>query len=182
VFRFPSRVNRALWLVLYYGVLARLPPSSAGVIGQWARRCRGAAGKRLFRECGTSVNIERHASFGSGAHLKVGSHSGIGRGARVQGPVTIGDHVLMGPEVLILTSNHEYRDASSTIAAQGDRPSRAVVIEDDVWLGARAVVLPGRTIGRGAVVAAAAVVSSDVPEYAVVAGNPAVVVATRGRS
>jgi maltose O-acetyltransferase len=177
-----ARADRALWLALYYGVLSKLPPSSAGTVGRWCRRARAAAGKRLFRQCGTSVNIERNASFGSGVHLSVGSHSGLGRGARVQGPVTIGDHVLMGPEVLILTANHEYRDPRLPIGEQGNREPRPVVIEDDVWLGARSVVLPGRTVHRGAVVAAAAVVSADVAEYAIVAGNPAVVVGTRAQA
>ena len=63
---------------------------------------------------------------------------------------------------------------------QGDGPSRPPIIEDDVWLGANVTVLPGRRIGTGSIVAAGSVVTRDVPAFAVVAGNPAKIVACRG--
>ncbi len=59
------------------------------------------------------------------------------------------------------------------ISLQGYRPERAVTISDDVWIGRNAVVLPGVTIGRGAIVGAGAVVTHSVPDYAIVAGVPA---------
>ena len=74
---------------------------------------------------------------------------------------------------MIWTAQHDYR--SRTFAAAGG----PVVIEDFVWLGPRAIVLPGVTIGKGAVVAAGAVVTKDVAPYAVVAGVPAVKVRER---
>ena len=83
----------------------------------------------------------------------------------------IGDGVLIAPGCFITDHNHR-RSASRTIASQGC-DSKAVHIEDDVWLGAHAVVLPGVTIGRGSIVAAGAVVTCDVLPMSIVAGIPA---------
>jgi acetyltransferase-like isoleucine patch superfamily enzyme len=91
----------------------------------------------------------------------------------MRGPLLIGNDVSVSPEVMILTGQHGY-----------DRPGfdfevRPVVIEDHVWIGARAIILPGTTLGQGAVVAAGAVVSGRVAPRTVVAGVPARPVRTR---
>jgi acetyltransferase-like isoleucine patch superfamily enzyme len=90
----------------------------------------------------------------------------------------VGDGVLIAPGCFITDHNHRH-SASMTIASQGC-VSKPVRIEDDVWLGAHAVVLPGITIGRGAIVAAGAVVTEDVEPMSVVAGVPARLVSVRG--
>lgn len=87
------------------------------------------------------------------------------------GGITIGDDVLLGPKVAILSGGHEFRGAG-LIREQG--PTLAeVVVADNVWIGAHAVILPGVHIGSGAVVAAGAVVTHDVPERHVAMGVPA---------
>lgn len=91
----------------------------------------------------------------------------------------IGDSVLIAPGCFITDHNHRH-SASISIASQGCE-SQPVLIEDDVWLGTRVVVLPGVTIGRGAIVAAGAVVTQDVVPMSVVAGVPARVVRVRSR-
>lgn len=107
--------------------------------------------------------------------LTIGECSCIGHRATLdaRGGLTIGSRVNMSSEVMIWTAQHDYRD--SGFKAEFD----AVVVEDYAWLGPRCVVLPGVTIGRGAVVAAGAVVSKDVEAYAVVGGVPAKPIATR---
>jgi maltose O-acetyltransferase len=65
------------------------------------------------------------------------------------------------------------------MTAQGFRPEKTVVIGDDVWIGSRALLLAGANIGRGAIIGAGAVVAKDVPEWAVVVGNPARVIRLR---
>ncbi len=85
----------------------------------------------------------------------------------MRGQLLIGHDVSVSPEVMILTGQHGH-----------DRPgfafeTRPVVIEDHVWIGSRAIILPGTTLGRGAVVAAGAVVSGRVAPMTVVAGVPA---------
>jgi acetyltransferase-like isoleucine patch superfamily enzyme len=106
--------------------------------------------------------------------LRVGDGAWIGQQCflHAAGGLTIGKHVGVGPGVKVLTSQHA--------EAGRDRPilhspiaTAPVVIEDDADLGVGAIVLPGVRIGRGAQVGAGAVVTRDVPAYAVVAGNPA---------
>ncbi len=90
----------------------------------------------------------------------------------VDQPITIGDRVNVGPGVAIIGANH---GMSSLDLPMQDQPqiSKAVSIGNDVWIGAKAVILPGVNIGDGAVVAAASVVTKDVPSQTVVAGCPA---------
>jgi maltose O-acetyltransferase len=88
------------------------------------------------------------------------------------GGVRIDHCVSIGPKTVIHSANHNYRDSKTLIQQQG-HTMKPVVIEDDVWIGASTIILPGVTIKRGAVVAAGSVVTHDVEAYTVVAGNPA---------
>jgi acetyltransferase-like isoleucine patch superfamily enzyme len=94
---------------------------------------------------------------------------------RGQGGVEIGDRVYTSPHTQILAVNHVFDDARRPFIEQGIT-AQGIVIEDDVWLGASAVVTDGVRVGKGAVVAAGAVVTEDVPAHTVVAGVPARVV------
>ena len=107
----------------------------------------------------------------------MGDDSGIGVRSIIncQDKVSIGNKVLVGPEVLIFTANHIWNEEQNTFFEQGAE-TQPVVVLDDAWLGARSIILPGVTIGRGATIAAGSVVTKDVPHYAVVAGVPAKVV------
>lgn len=107
------------------------------------------------------------------ARVQIGDYTFVGRGAEIDVTqrVVIGRHVLIAPGVFITDHNHDFSD-SGLIQEQGCT-ARPVTIEDDVWLGTRCVILPGVTIGRGAVVGAGAVVVHDVAEDTVVAGVPA---------
>lgn len=94
---------------------------------------------------------------------------------RGQGGVTIGDNVYTSPFVQIVAVNHVYDDPHRPIIEQGIT-AQGIVIEDDVWIGSSAIILDGVRVGKGAVVAAGAVVSRDVPPHTVVAGIPAKVI------
>ncbi|HLK00909.1 MAG TPA: acyltransferase [Streptosporangiaceae bacterium] len=102
-------------------------------------------------------------------HTRIGARTIVNRGSCLdaRSGLRIGDDVSISPEVAILTTQHDV--ASRDFALQG----RAVVIEDHVWIGMRATILPGVTVGRGAVVAAGAVVTHDVAPLEIVAGVPA---------
>lgn len=104
----------------------------------------------------------------------IGDYTRVGLHNTIIGPVTIGSHVNLAQGITISALNHNFLDVSRRIDEQGIT-TRAVVIDDDVWIGANAVVLPGVHIGRHCVVAAGAVVTHDVPAGSVVAGVPAVV-------
>jgi acetyltransferase-like isoleucine patch superfamily enzyme len=90
--------------------------------------------------------------------------------------VRIGNKVLMADRVFIGDCYHDFRDVTVPIIDQPMRATGPVVIEDGAFIGINAVILPGVTIGRNAVVGASAVVTKDVPSYTVVAGNPARVI------
>ena len=137
------------------------------------------AARRLLSGCGVDVNVEHGAEFGSGYGRYLGDRAGIGVDCRIY-PCRIGSDVMMGPEVLIFDRGHAFSDARRSIGQQGETESRPPVIGNDVWIGARAIILPGVTVGDGAVIGAGAVVAKDIPANTVVAGNPARQVGHRG--
>ena len=108
------------------------------------------------------------ARIGIGRNCIVGEFSVI----RGQGGVTIGDNVIIAPRVQIMAVEHVFEDPTRPILEQGLR-ALGIQIEDDVWIGAGAIILDGVRVGRGAVVGAGAVVTRDVPPHSVVAGVPA---------
>jgi acetyltransferase-like isoleucine patch superfamily enzyme len=87
-----------------------------------------------------------------------------------RGNVTIGDRVSIAPRVTLVTSSHPNHSRIRGFAPVSQGP---IVIEDDAWLGAGCIILPGVRVGRGAVVGASSVVVEDVPPLHVVAGQPA---------
>lgn len=169
---------RKLRLLAYYLVARHLPDSTMPGGRLWRSARRWIAGP-LFERLGEDVNIEHGAYFGSGSGVRLGSRSGLGVNCRVHGPLQVGQDVMIGPDVLIYATNHESSDVNAPMIGQGFQDCRRVFIEDDVWIGARAIILPGVTIGTGSIIGAGAVVTTDVPPYSVAAGNPAVVIRHR---
>lgn len=111
--------------------------------------------------------------------IKIGRDSLIGEYSiiRGQGGVTLGDRVFTSPFTQIIAVNHIFNDPKRPFVDQGIT-AEGIVIEDDCWLGAGAVITDGVRVGRGSVVAAGAVVTKDVPPHSVVAGVPAKVIKT----
>jgi len=96
-----------------------------------------------------------------------------------EGGLEIGDRVLIGPNVCILSAGHGYMDDKKLIQQQGLTYGK-IVVEEDVWIGGGSVILQEVRLGRGCVVGGGSTVVKDVPPYAVVAGNPAEVIKWRG--
>jgi acetyltransferase-like isoleucine patch superfamily enzyme len=96
------------------------------------------------------------------------------------GGLKIGNDVRIAPQVMIMPMNHIFADPDVPIRKQGIQ-TQGITVEDDVWLGAGAVVLDGVTIGKGSVIGAGAVVSKDIPPYSIAVGVPARVVKRRGK-
>ena len=107
--------------------------------------------------------------------IVIGNHSRVGIHSIVIGPVSIGSHVQLAQGVVVTGLNHIFSNPSIPIDMQGVE-TKMVEISDDVWIGANATILPGVKIGQHCVVAAGAVVCSDVPAHCVVAGVPAKVI------
>lgn len=98
--------------------------------------------------------------------------------ARGNGRIVIGNNVLIGPNVVLRANNHRYDNLDLPIAEQGMTDGE-ILIADDVWIASNAVVLPDVRIGQGAIVAAGAVVTKNIPPYAIVGGIPAKVIGSR---
>ncbi|MBT8544363.1 acyltransferase [Polynucleobacter paneuropaeus] len=116
------------------------------------------------------------------AKISIGNNVSINVGSYIsgEGGLSIGNDVLIGPGVKVTSAGHAI-DGCHDLIALNPITYGLVVIEDGAWLGAGSVVLPGRKIGKGAVVGAGAVVTEDIPPFAVAVGNPARVVRYRSR-
>ncbi|MBB5636591.1 maltose O-acetyltransferase [Pedobacter cryoconitis] len=154
--------------------LFEIPPYKLNIVGS----LRIFFARLYIRSCGKGVAIERGASFSR--KLTLGDHSGVGRNAWVRGEVTIGNYVLMAPNVVILTQNHIFDRIDIPILEQGTTAEKPVVIEDDCWICQNVIILPGITIGKGSVIAAGAVVTKNVAPYSIMGGNPAKLIKHRG--
>ena len=139
--------------------------------------------RHWFLRCFCDLRLGHESSvamgcFITGRHITIGSNSVINRFTYLDGraPLYIGNNVNVSHYCLIQTLTHDPQNQDFVCL------ERPVVIEDHVWLGARAVIMPGVTVGEGAVVAAGAIVTKDVKPYTIVAGNPARFISTRVRN
>lgn len=173
-------LRRSLWYYFYYGFAQHFPASYRfQPFGKLGKKLRAMACKRIFRFCGQRVNIERGANFYTGWEIEIGDDSSLGIGCMVPFDLKVGKDVMMGPDVMIVGENHQFTTRAKPMRLQGGKKYPPVKIEDDVWIGARAIIMPGVTIGKGAIIAAGAVVTKDVPSYAISGGNPARVIKFR---
>ena len=125
---------------------------------------------------GTHSVVESYSCINNAVgDVVIGDHTRIGIHNTIIGPVTIGSHVNLAQGITVTALNHNFENIKERIDSQGIT-TKQVVINDDVWIGANAVILPGVTIGLHAVVAAGAVVTTDVPETTVVGGVPAKII------
>ena len=122
---------------------------------------------------GHSVGIIGNFYVGNPSNVYIGSNCGINHGVFILGHtrITIGNNVIMSAGVMLI-------DAGLCTLNLADNGSpkhigEPIVIEDNVWIGAGAIILPGVTVGKGSVVGAGSVVTRNVPPFTVVAGNPA---------
>lgn len=141
--------------------------------GYWLRHCYYRVLMKF--ELGAGCSVMMHTRFDQAGNLVIGQNSVINQRCRLdsRGGLFIGCNVSVSEEVTILTADH---DAGS---AGFEGRVRPVKIGDRVWIGTRVLILPGVTVGEGALIAAAAVVTRDVDPYTVVAGVPARQIGTR---
>lgn len=136
--------------------------------------------KSLLASCGENVRIGTNATL-NWQNVYCGSDISIGQDALfmcTRAAIIIGDHVMVGPHVTIITGDHRTDIIGRYMTSITDNEKlpendAEVHIEGDNWIGANAVILKGVHIGKGAIVAAGAVVNRDVPPYACVGGVPA---------
>lgn len=153
-----------------------------GRIFLFIKRCFNKAIKTyemsLFKYVGKKVHIGNHCVFTHNT-ISIGNNVHIGNACifqSVHGNIVIGNHVMFGPGVHIHGGNHIYDKIGVYMDCVHDKDYNVdgvVEIEDDVWIGANAIILKGVVVGRGSIIAANAVVNKNVDRYSIVAGNPA---------
>ena len=111
--------------------------------------------------------------------LQLGAHSYVGPKSTLGPKVRIGRYTMLGPEVSILGNDHVFDIPGMPIIFSGRPPQKITVIGDDVWIGARCIVISGVSIGDGAIIAAGAVVTKDVPPMQIYGGVPALFLRNR---
>lgn len=143
---------------------------------------------QLLKAHGKFVRIASKATANSWKNITVGNRVFIGRECEflcTRAEIIIGNDVMFGPRVMVITGNHRTDILAKPMTAISDSDKRPeddqeVIFEGDNWIGANATILKGVTVGKGAVIAAGAVVTKDVPPMAIVGGNPAKVIKQRG--
>ena len=157
------------------------------------RRMRIESGRRVVLKEPENVSVGAKLMVGDfsqilaqgspgAATIVIGNNVGIGANVMLNadngGKIVIGNDVRIGPYTLLRASNHAFDDATRLIVQQGHK-SGSIFIEDDVWIGGHVSIVPDVTVGRGSVIGAGSVVTTDIPEYSVAVGNPARVIRNR---
>lgn len=125
---------------------------------------------------GANATIEDFCTVNNGVgDIIIGDDSRVGLGSVLIGPVTIGKQVILAQNIVLSGLNHTYSDINVPTRLQRVTTS-PIVVEDEVWIGANAVIIAGVTIGKHSVVAGGSVVTKSIPSYSVAVGNPAKVV------
>lgn len=150
------------------------------ILRSWLERQKKRRLRNRLGTIGTNVVISSGGQFGNPENIHLGKHIYIGPEAYFWaiGGLFVEDGVIFGPRVNIHTSNHRYEDANA-LPYDGVTILRSVRLCQNVWVGANVLIVPGVTIGEGAVVAMGSVVTKDVPKGAIVGGNPARIIKYR---
>lgn len=163
-------------------------------------KLRQIVNHKRFARCGGNVTIAQGCHIRGFTNIKLGSNIGFGMNAQIYasgagtesitigdnvsmnsnviinadmgGNIVIGNNVIIGPNVVVRASNHAFANTNIPIREQGHNAG-SIIVNDDVWIGANAILLPNIKIGRGAIIAAGAVVTKNVDDYSIVAGIPA---------
>jgi maltose O-acetyltransferase len=153
-----------------YCFVAKNLPDGLGFVGRYSGLIRKTLARPLFKRSAKYFSVGSGADFGNGACLEISEHSNLGIGFSLtgSGTLTLGEHVSMGHYCMFITHNHKYLEEGYDGYVVKD-----IVVGNNIWFGHRVIVLPGVHIGDHAIIGAGAVVTKDVPAYAIVGGNPA---------
>lgn len=166
-------VKYYFFLFFYYLVAIYLPDSYTPILGKVSNRIRIMCVRHIFYKCGRLTTFNRKVKFGSGKMVQIGDFSGVGANVDMPHDIIIGSYVMLGRQTHILAANHSFGQKDVPMIQQGALSRKQTIIEDDVWIGLRVIMTPGRIIKRGTIVGAGAVVTKNFEEYSVIAGNPA---------
>lgn len=158
-------------LAIYYVAISKLPNSQ--FISIFNRlRCFYLERVLKILEPDPRNKIQRNVYISNGKNVTIGRCCQINESVFIQG-ATIGSFVMIAPHVSIISSSHITESCDIPMILQGSVTNNFSIIEDDVWIGRNAIIMPGVRIGKGSIIGAGSVVTKDVPSYTVVGGVPA---------
>ena len=170
-----KKINKFIDYFIYHQIISKL-------VGPFSNKIRYNYCKHLFRYIGKNVILNEYVKVIAGQNIILDDGVGIPNHVILdgRGGIYIGKDTLVGFESIILTCTHKSDRLDIPIKHQGFY-SKPVIIGSDVWIGARSIILPGVKIGDHAIVGSYTVVSKDIPNYAVVAGNPCKIIKYRNK-
>ena len=157
--------------ILYEVIGRHLPKTYTPFVGWFGKMIRRFLARGFVASMGRDVVIEKNATIPFSLHI--GDCSGIGINALIEPEVSIGDFVMVGPDVCIYTQNHSHILCDIPFCKQGYETRLPVKIGNNVWIGTRSIILPGVEIGDNVVIGAGSVVTKAVPTGVLAAGAPA---------
>ncbi len=166
-----GKISKTFFLVMYYGFMQYLPDSYTPIVGSISNWLRIFCVKRIVKKCGKVDTINRRAYFGNGANVELGDHCTLGANSSIPNNTVIGKYSMVSRQTHILVNNHAFERTDIPIKLQGYKPTKPTIIEDDVWIGMRSFLTPGRYVKKGTIVAAGSVLTHDFPEYSIVGGG-----------
>jgi len=165
-------------IIFYYAVLSKLPSARfTSVFSNW-RVWYFTNVLKIMTKGGNPAMLGNNIYIARGTKVSFGSGCRINENVYIEA-ASIGNDVLIAPNVSILSRMHAFERTDIPMTLQGYRPEKKITIEDDVWLGRNVVVLPGVKIGKGAIVGAGSIVTTNVNAYDIVGGIPAKVIKNR---
>lgn len=161
---------------LFYMIFLRNTPEDYRPYSLFFPQLRNWFTVKSIKKCGLRIRVKSGADFSP--NISVGNDSELGTRCLIQSNVSLGNFVIMGPDVKIYSRNHNFESLDVPIANQG-KIYLETSIGNDVWIAANVLIMAGVKVGNHVVIAAGSVVTKDVPDYAIVGGIPAKVLKFR---
>ena len=148
---------------------------------------------RIIRACDHVKDLNKGDNFFVGPntliypckHIDFGNNVFISRNVTIStsssghSPIVLGSDIMIAERVMIIGGNHNISKTDIPMNKQGEGKQGSIIIEDDVWIGAGSIILTEIKIGKGSVIGAGSIVTKSIPEYSIVAGNPAKIIKKR---
>ncbi len=169
---------RNFYLLLYYLLINKMPRSSF-LFGSFFNAIRIFVVSKIFK-IGKKCKFQDRIYFGNGKDIQIGDYCQINEYVKLDN-VKVGNYVMIARYATFLGKMHVTSSTNIPMILQGQKDVKQSVVEDDVWIGTNAIIMPGIKISKGTIVAAGAVVTKDTKSYSIVGGVPARLIKYRNR-